>query len=126
MSEDFDAMHDRLHNLADDLTRLADLFHQQNRDGSEYLYGRALSYELAAARIRRVAGPVTPDEALRDAWLAEMWKPCRELSRAERMEQREADAMAREALTSLCISLWSGHRDGKLLPDALRDRRWSE
>ena len=54
VSEDFDAMHDRLLNLADDLTRLADLFHQQNRDGSEYLYGRALSYELAAARIRRV------------------------------------------------------------------------
>ena len=41
---------------------------------------------------------MSADEALRDAWLAEMWKPCRELSRAERMEQREADAMAREAL----------------------------
>ena len=54
MTEDFDAMYDRLANLADDLTRIADLFHQQNRDGSDYLYGRALSYELAAARIRRV------------------------------------------------------------------------
>lgn len=31
-----------------------------------------------------------------DAWLAEMWKPCRELSREERMAKRVADEVAQE------------------------------
>lgn len=37
---------------------------------------------------------MTPEErALRDAFLAELWKPCPELSRRERLEKREEDAV---------------------------------
>lgn len=39
------------------------------------------------------------EKALRDAFLAEMWKPCRELPYGERMAKRVADEMAREIST---------------------------
>ena len=35
---------------------------------------------------------------LRDAWLSEMWKPCRELPIGERLEKREDDAVQQALL----------------------------
>ncbi len=48
----FDGLCDRMEALAAELAALGHRFHELNRNKSDYLYGRALSYELAASRIR--------------------------------------------------------------------------
>lgn len=45
------------------------------------------------------------NEALRDAWLAEMWAPCRELTRSERAAERDAAAVRNAALSPVDAGL---------------------
>jgi hypothetical protein len=45
---------------------------------------------------------MTPQErALRDAWVAEMWATCREVSRGERVTKRENDAVQQALMAAV-------------------------